>query len=91
MPLPAQCCRSVQAIVKMVNAIDQGSMALGTVHCTELAVLLPLRGRAWLSPTLQLQAFPSKPAKKSAAASGPDPEAAAFLRKEERKERVLVN
>jgi hypothetical protein len=66
-------------------------MALGTVHCTELAVLLPLRGRAWLSPTLQLQAFPSKPAKKSAAASGPDPEAAAFLRKEERKERVLVN
>ena len=29
--------------------------------------------------------------KKSAAASGPDPEAAAFLRKEERKERVLVN
>ena len=69
----------------------QGSMALGTVHCTELAVLLPLRGRAWLSPTLQLQAFPSKPAKKSAAASGPDPEAAAFLRKDERKERVLVN
>ena len=29
--------------------------------------------------------------KKSAAASGPDPEAAAFLRKEERKERVLAN
>ena len=31
----------------------QGSMAPGTVHCTELAVRLPLRGRAWLSPPLQ--------------------------------------
>ena len=33
----------------------QGSAAMGTVRRTELAVLLPLRGRAWLSPPLQGQ------------------------------------
>ena len=33
----------------------QGSTAMGTVRRTELAVLLPLRGRAWLSPPLQGQ------------------------------------
>ena len=31
----------------------QGSAAMGTVRRTESAVLLPLRGRAWLSPPLQ--------------------------------------
>ena len=61
-----------------------------TVFNGSLFVSAALR-RSGHAPTLQLQAFPSKPAKKSAAASGPDPEAAAFLRKEERKERVLVN
>ena len=33
----------------------QGGTAMGTVRRTELAVLLPLRGRAWLSPPLQGQ------------------------------------
>ena len=33
----------------------QGSAAMGTVRRTESAVLLPLRGRAWLSPPLQGQ------------------------------------
>ncbi len=33
----------------------QGSAAMGTVRHTESAVLLPLRGRAWLSPPLQGQ------------------------------------
>ena len=33
----------------------QGSTAMGTVRHTESAVLLPLRGRAWLSPPLQGQ------------------------------------
>ena len=33
----------------------QGGAAMGTVRRTELAVLLPLRGRAWLSPPLQGQ------------------------------------
>ena len=33
----------------------QGGKAMGTVRRTELAVLLPLRGRAWLSPPLQGQ------------------------------------
>ena len=33
----------------------QGSAAMGTVRRTELALLLPLRGRAWLSPPLQGQ------------------------------------
>ena len=33
----------------------QGGAAMGTVRRTESAVLLPLRGRAWLSPPLQGQ------------------------------------
>ena len=33
----------------------QGSAAMGTVRRTASAVLLPLRGRAWLSPPLQGQ------------------------------------
>ena len=33
----------------------QGSAVMGTVRRTESAVLLPLRGRAWLSPPLQGQ------------------------------------
>ena len=33
----------------------QGSAAMGTVRHTASAVLLPLRGRAWLSPPLQGQ------------------------------------
>ena len=33
----------------------QGGAAMGTVRRTELALLLPLRGRAWLSPPLQGQ------------------------------------
>ena len=33
----------------------QGGAAMGTVRHTESAVLLPLRGRAWLSPPLQGQ------------------------------------
>ena len=63
----------------------QGSMALGTVHCTELAVLLPLRGRAWLSPTLQLQAFPSKPAKKIGSRLRPRPGSGCLFKKGRKK------
>ena len=72
-------------VASLLAMTRQGSMALGTVHCTELAVLLPLRGRAWLSPTLQLQAFPSKPAKKIGSRLRPRPGSGCLFKKGRKK------
>ena len=80
--LRAQGATSACGLLAMTH---QGSMVLGTVHCTELAVLLPLRGRAWLSPTLQLQAFPSKPAKKIGSRLRPRPGSGCLFKKGRKK------
>ena len=42
-------------VASLLAMTRQGGTAMGTVRRTELAVLLPLRGRAWLSPPLQGQ------------------------------------
>ena len=42
-------------VASLLAMTRQGGAAMGTVRRTELAVLLPLRGRAWLSPPLQGQ------------------------------------
>ena len=49
--MPSRDCH----VASLLAMTRQGSTAMGTVRRTELAVLLPLRGRAWLSPPLQGQ------------------------------------
>ena len=49
--LPSRDCH----VASLLAMTRQGGTAMGTVRRTELAVLLPLRGRAWLSPPLQGQ------------------------------------
>ena len=49
--LPSRDCH----VASLLAMTRQGSAAMGTVRHTESAVLLPLRGRAWLSPPLQGQ------------------------------------
>ena len=49
--VPSRDCH----VASLLAMTRQGSAAMGTVRRTELAVLLPLRGRAWLSPPLQGQ------------------------------------
>ena len=65
-PLQGQCglndgrCESAMPsrdchVASLLAMTRQGSAAMGTVRHTASAVLLPLRGRAWLSPPLQGQ------------------------------------
>ena len=49
--MPSRDCH----VASLLAMTRQGSTAMGTVRRTESAVLLPLRGRAWLSPPLQGQ------------------------------------
>ena len=49
--VPSRDCH----VASLLAMTRQGSAAMGTVRRTESAVLLPLRGRAWLSPPLQGQ------------------------------------
>ena len=49
--MPSRDCH----VASLLAMTRQGSAAMGTVRRTESAVLLPLRGRAWLSPPLQGQ------------------------------------
>ena len=49
--VPSRDCH----VASLLAMTRQGGTAMGTVRRTELAVLLPLRGRAWLSPPLQGQ------------------------------------
>ena len=49
--VPSRDCH----VASLLAMTRQGGTAMGTVRHTESAVLLPLRGRAWLSPPLQGQ------------------------------------
>ena len=49
--VPSRDCH----VASLLAMTRQGSAAMGTVRRIESAVLLPLRGRAWLSPPLQGQ------------------------------------
>ena len=49
--VPSRDCH----VASLLAMTRQGSTAMGTVRRTASAVLLPLRGRAWLSPPLQGQ------------------------------------
>ena len=49
--VPSRDCH----VASLLAMTRQGGAAMGTVRRTESAVLLPLRGRAWLSPPLQGQ------------------------------------
>ena len=49
--VPSRDCH----VASLLAMTRQGGAAMGTVRRTELALLLPLRGRAWLSPPLQGQ------------------------------------